>query len=418
MREKALFPRFVDARLLDSLSDAPVTLIHGPRQCGKTTLARTVGLARGYHYLSFDDPAARAAATADPAGFVAGLPDRVILDEAQRVPELFSALKLAVDRQRQPGRFVLTGSTNILLVPTLSDSLAGRMQILRLHPLSQCETSPDASRGFLDALLRDAFAVRQTARLDATLAERIAKGGYPTAFLREAPRRRSAWYRDLAETIVQRDAADISRIRSLDVLPRLLAIAAAETASLLNVRRLASAFQLSPTTIADYLTLLERLFLVERIPPYRRNRSARAVKTPKLHLGDSGLACALLGLNADGVWADRSLFGHLLETFVFQELRRQASWRAEPLSFFHFRDRDGAEVDVVIEANVRKVAGVEVKAAATVTSRDFRGLRALRKMAGASFVCGVVLYDGELSLPFGDRLHAVPLRALWETPTP
>ena len=412
----ALFPRFVEARLLESLQDAPVTLIHGPRQCGKTTLARTVGSAHGYRYLSFDDPAARKAAVEDPAGFAAGLPARIVLDEAQRVPELFSVLKLIVDRERRPGRFVLTGSTNVLLVPTLSDSLAGRMQILRLHPLSQCESDPAASRGFLDAVLRNEFAVRPTDRLDTELTKRIATGGYPAALLRKAPRRRSAWYRDLADTIVQRDAADISRIRSLDLLPRLLAVAAAESASLLNVSRLASSFQLSPATVADYLTLLERLFLIERIPPYRRSRSARAVKTPKLHLGDSGLACALLGLDADALQADRALLGHLLETFVFQELRRQASWRAEPLSFFHFRDRDGVEVDVVIERSIRQVAGVEVKAAGTVTSKDFRGLRALRKSAGDSFVCGVVLYDGELSLPFGDRLHAIPVRALWETP--
>lgn len=416
MPAPVLFPRFTDARLLESLEDSPVTLIHGPRQCGKTTLARTVGLAHGYQYLSFDDPAAQRAATEDPMGFAAGLPERVILDEAQRVPELFAALKLCVDRERKPGRFVLTGSTNVLLMPTLSDSLAGRMQILRLHPLSQCESDSAASRSFLDALLDNRFAVRPAERLGEELAGRITGGGYPAALLRRSSGRRSAWYRDYADTVVQRDAADIARIRSLDALPRLLAVAAAETASLLNVSRLASSFQLSPTTIADYLAVLERLFLIERVPPYRRSRSARAVKTPKLHLGDTGIACALLRLDEEGVRADRSLLGHLLETFVFQELRRQASWRERPLSFFHFRDRDGAEVDIVIEKSVREIAGVEVKAAATVTGKDFRGLRALRESAGAGFVCGVVLYDGELSLPFGDRLHAVPLRALWETP--
>ena len=418
MERRALFPRFSDARLLESLQDSPVTLIHGPRQCGKTTLARTVGSANGYRYLSFDDPVARQSATEDPMGFATGLPDRVVLDEAQRVPELFSVLKLIVDRERRAGRFVLTGSTNVLLIPTLSDSLAGRMQILRLHPLSQCECDPAVSRGFVDALLGNRFRVGQSDRLGDELAERIAAGGYPAALLRRASSRKSAWYRDFAETIVQRDAADISRIRSLDILPRLLAVSARETASLLNVSRLASSFQLSATTVGEYLALLERLFLVERVPPYRQSRTARAVKTPKLHLGDSGLACALLRLDAEGLRADRSRLGHLLETFVFQELRRQASWRQEPLAFFHFRDRDGAEVDIVIEKSVREIVGVEVKASATVTGKDFRGLRALRESAGNDFVCGVVLYDGELSLPFGDRLHAVPIRALWKTPVP
>lgn len=415
MPEAAIYPRYALPRLTEALADSPVVLIHGPRQCGKTTLAQALGERSDYAYLSFDDDVARAAAQADPAGFVSNLPQRVILDEVQRVPALFVALKIAVDRKRMPGRFILTGSANVLLVPKLADSLAGRMQILRLHPLAQCELARQAP-GFLDALFKGRFKFRQSERLGNQLAQRITAGGYPAALTRPAGRRRAAWYRDYLEALVQRDVRDLARISSLDVLPRLLALAAAQTARLFNVTALAAPFQLSRPTIGDYVTLLERVFLLERLPPWHSNRISRLIKTPKLHLGDTGLACALLGVDAAALVADRPLLGQILETFVFQELRRQASWHDEPLGFFHYRDKDGVEVDIVIERGARALVGVEVKAAATVTAADFRGLRKLREAAGKRFVAGVVLYDGEVSVPFDEQLHAVPLRALWETP--
>ena len=415
MPEVALYPRYALPRLNEALADSPVVLIHGPRQCGKTTLAQTQGRHSKYAYLSFDDDVVRGAAHADPAGFMSDLPRRVILDEVQRVPALFAALKIAVDRERVPGRFILTGSANVLLVPKLADSLAGRMQILRLHPLAQCELARHAP-GFLDALFEGRFKFRQNERLGNQLAQRIAAGGYPAALARPAGRRRAAWYRDYLEALVQRDVRDLARISSLDVLPRLLALAAAQTAQLFNVTALSAPFQISRPTIGDYVTLLERVFLLERLPPWHSNRISRLIKTPKLHLGDTGLACALLGVDAAALVADRPLLGQILETFVFQELRRQASWHDEPLAFFHFRDKDGVEVDIVIERGARALVGVEVKAAATVTAADFRGLRKLREAAGKRFVAGVVLYDGEVSVRFDEQLHAVPLRALWETP--
>jgi predicted AAA+ superfamily ATPase len=253
-------------------------------------------------------------------------------------------------------------------------------------------------------------------RLGIHLAERIAAGGYPAALARQSGRRRAAWYRDYLDALVQRDVRDLARISSLDALPRLLALAAAQTARLLNVADLSAPFQLSRPTIRDYVTLLERVFLLETLPPWHSNRVSRLVKTPKLHVGDIGLACALVGVDPAGLAADRPLLGQLLETFVFQELRRQASWYGDPVAFFHYRDKDGTEVDIVMERGARVLAGVEVKAAATVTAADFRGLRKLREAAGKRFVGGVVVYDGETSASFGDGLHAVPLRALWETP--
>jgi len=407
------YPRFVEPRLAEALADSPVVLIHGPRQCGKTTLAQELGEQLGYAYLNFDDDVIRAAAATDPKGFIDDLPDRVTLDEVQRVPKIFTALKTVVDRTRTPGRFLLTGSANVLLLPRLADSLAGRMAIQRLHPLAQCELRGSAP-GFLQALFGGAFKTRSSQRLAGQLAELVVGGGYPAALARPAGRRRAAWYRDYLEAIIQRDVRDLARISALDVMPRLLALAATQTARLFNVSELAAPFQLSRPTIGDYLTLLEKIFLLERLPPWHSNRLSRLVKTPKLHLGDSGLACALLGVDGAALAADRSLLGHLLETFIFQELRRQASWHDEALRFFHFRDKDGVEVDVVIERGAQALAGVEVKAAATVTHRDFRGLRKLRDTVGQRFAAGVVLYDGETSASFGDRLFAVPLRMLWE----
>lgn len=415
-RTDRTFARPLATRLREALRDTPAVLIHGPRQSGKTTLARTVGEARGYRYVSFDDDVVRIAAKGDPVGFVDDLSARTILDEVQRVPEIFTALKSVIDRRRTPGRFILTGSANVLLVPHLADSLAGRMGILRLHPLAQVEI--EARRPlFIDALFRGGFKTGLVERLGTNLVDRIVAGGYPAALIRRSPARSRAWYRDYVETQIQRDVRDLTRIHSLDALPKLLTLAASQTARLINVADLAAPFELTRQTIHEYVTLLEHVFLLDRLPSWHTNRLSRLVKRPKLHMGDTGVACALLGTDAAGLNKDRQLLDYLLETFVLQELRRQASWRPMPPRFFHFRDRDDFEVDIVIEDGHSAVAGVEVKAAATVSERDFRGLRKLREAAGARFVGGVVLYDGSATIKFHDGLFAVPVRRLWESPS-
>ncbi|MDT8366448.1 MAG: ATP-binding protein [bacterium] len=412
MSKRIFYPRFLRPRILEALTDSPVVLIHGPRQCGKTTLARLVGDEAGFAYFTFDDDVQRAAAKADPVGYVADLPERAVLDEVQRVPELFTSLKAAVDIHRRPGRFILTGSANVLLVPKLADSLAGRMKILRLHPLSQAELGQE-SPDFLSRLLTAGFKAGPLGqRLGKALAERMVSGGFPAALARTNRRRLTAWYRDYGNTLVQRDIRDLARISALDALPRLAAMAAGHTACLVNISKLAAPFQISRQTIREYLTLLTRIFLLDELPPWHSNRMKRLVKTPKLHMGDTGLACVLLGLNGDSLWADRALFGRVLKTFVYQELRRLASWQEEGIAFHHFRDKDQVEVDVVLGSEGR-VAGVEVKAASTVTSDDFRGLRKLRDAVQKKFTAGVVLYDGDAVVGFGDRLHAVPISQLW-----
>lgn len=413
MENGTIYRRHAETPLLEALADSPAVLIHGPRQCGKTTLARLVGDSRGYAYISFDDDVARTAAEADPAGFVAGLEERVILDEVQRVPNLFTALKREIDTRRAPGRFLLTGSSQVLLVPALADSLAGRMEILRLYPLSQNELH-GITPCFLDNLFAGKFPTATTRNLGEDLAIRVAAGGYPAALTRETARRRSNWYRNYAETQLERDARDLARISAPDILPRLLSAAASQTARLYNLSDLASPFQLSRPTIGAYVELLERLFLLDRIPPWHGNRLSRLIKSAKLHIGDTGLACSLIGCGPETLLRDRALLGQLLESFAYQELKRQSIRHEQPLSFFHYRDKDKMEVDVVVEQGALAVAGIEVKVSATVSPADFRGLRKLKRTAGKRFAGGAVLYDGEITAGFGDRMFAVPLRVLFE----
>lgn len=411
MHEATLIPRFAAARLGEALADTPVVLIHGPRQCGKTWLAQTHGEAHGYAYLSFDDDNLLAAARHDPVGFVAELPAKVILDEIQRTPELFRAIKASIDRDRRPGRFLLTGSSNVLLVPKLADSLAGRMEALRLHPLAQAEIHRHQTH-FLDAVFAAKFRNTPARRLGTALGDIILAGGYPAALQRKTARRRSDWYRSYLDSIVQRDVQELARISALDVMPQLLRVAASQTARLFNASQLAAPFQLTRPTIANYVALLERVFLIERLPPWHNNRLSRLIKTPKLHLCDTGVAAALLEIDSAALKTDRTAYGQLLETFVYQELRRLASYSEARHSFHHFRDKDDYEVDIVIERDSR-VAGVEVKSASTVNDADFAGLRKLAHASQKRFTTGVVLYDGEHLLRFGERLFAVPISYLW-----
>ncbi|MBL8693244.1 MAG: ATP-binding protein [Planctomycetes bacterium] len=406
-------PRAIAARLAEALADTPAVLIHGPRQCGKTTLAREYCEPRGYPYISFDDEDRRRAALGDPVGWVAALPKKCILDEVQRVPEIFPSLKAIIDRDRAFGRFVLTGSANIFAVPRLSESLAGRMEVLRLHPLAQCEMERAKSR-FLDRAFRANFPSGVSERLGENLAERIVAGGFPAAVLRGAPTRRAHWYREYVHTQIQRDVRDFTKLRSLGSLPKLLEAVALKTANITNIEELAAPFELTRQTIHEYLGVLEQIFLVERIPAWHRNRLSRLVKRPKLHICDTGVGCALLRLDAARLQRDSNQYGSMLETFVVQELRRQAGWRDSPIEFSHFRDRDDFEVDLVLEESRASLVGVEIKAAASIVDRDFRGLRKLRSLAGSSWICGVVLYDGGATVRMDTDLFAVPIRQLWE----
>ncbi|WP_308366385.1 MULTISPECIES: ATP-binding protein [unclassified Microbulbifer] len=412
--DNPIYDRYAETALQEALRDTPVVLIHGPRQSGKTTLARGLGERWGYRYITFDDDNQLQAAKADPVGFVQSLPDKAILDEIQRAPELFTSIKASVDSNRTPGRFILTGSTNVLLLPKLADSLAGRMEIIRLRPLAQCEIAGEKPT-FLEQLFNaDLAATAKRSnypRLGDSLAEILCRGGYPAAIARDTARRQRAWYRDYISTLIQRDVQEIARIHNLDILPKLITLAAGQTARLFIASDLAAPFAISRPTIREYLALLEQLFLIEQLQPWHNNRLSRLIKTPKMHLADTGLACALLGVNSQALWGDKALLGQVLETFVYQELRKYADWHEENLAFYHFRNKDKVEVDIVIEQS-RQLAGIEIKAAATVTQSDFKGLNKLKDACGKQFAAGVVFYDGENILPFGERLFAVPVSVL------
>lgn len=406
----ALFPRLSHQRVVAALKDTPVVMLTGPRQAGKTTLARAfVGANRPY--LTLDDDTVLAGAAADPAGFIRNL-DGAVIDEVQRAPALLRAIKAAVDADRRPGRFLLTGSANVLALPQVSESLAGRMEAVALLPLSQLEL-----RRRKPTFLRSAFAGKPPRAgepiVGAALVTAILAGGYPEMLARTDPRRRQAWAREYVNAIVQRDVRDIAEVEKLDRMTRLLQALAQHSGRLVNLAQVGGQIGLDDKTVARYLTILEHLFLLRRVEPWFRNRLKRLIKTPKLHFLDSGLLAVVLGATAERIAADRALLGPLLETFVYAELTKQTDWFEEPCALHHFRDKDQDEVDVVIESGGGAVVGVEVKAAASVSASDFKGLRKLAAACGDEFKLGVVLYDGENLVPFGERLYAAPVGCLW-----
>lgn len=409
--DAAWLPRRAEVPLALALGDSPVVCLLGPRQSGKSALARRHDPARPY--FTFDDPALLVAASSDPAGFLAGLPAVVTLDEIQRVPALLPVIKLAVDRDRRAGRFLLTGSANLLLLPAVSESLAGRMEVVRLHPLTEAEKERQPGR-FLEQLLAGSLKPRARGGTPEPrdLVRRLLQGGYPEARQRQAARLRQ-WHRDYLDALIQRDARDVSNLRTLDHLAALLALLSRQTAQLLNINAAAQHLGIRRETIENNLAALERLFLVRRLLAWHPNDARRLVRAPKIHVTDSGLAATLMDVSADDWNTARDRFGHVLESFVLQQLVAQATWTDPDLRFWHYRDKDQVEVDVVITSG-RHVWGVEVKAGATATSGDGRGLRRLAERAGKSFQAGIILHAGTSTLPTADpRVLAVSLSDLW-----
>ncbi len=410
---RSLFPRSLEPVIREALADTPVVCLLGPRQCGKTTLVQQLAPDRAY--VSLDEQNYRQTALADPAGFVASLPDDVTLDEVQRAPALLPAIKRAVDQDRRPGRFVLTGSANLLLVPTVTESLAGRMEMAQLHPLTESEKAC-APGHFLSDLLNGA--IEPGIRPDATpegpsLPDRLVAGGYPEPLTR-TPVRSRQWHRQYLRSIIDRDVQDVARVRDARELARLLELLALRSAGLLNTSNLANTLGLHRSTVDHYIAVLERLFLVRRLPAWRRNPAKRLIRTPKVHLLDTGLAATLADLTAYDWLGRRDRMGHLLASFVVQQLIAQATWTEPDLRFWHYRDKDRVEVDVVITRG-EKTWGIEVKAARGITSGDGKGLVRLADRCGEDFESGVLLYAGRDRLPLADkRILAVPLSELWE----
>ena len=403
------YPRFVLARVDRALRDTPVVILNGPRQCGKTTL---VGQLIGGHrsYLTLDDDTVLASARSDPAGFLRGL-DRVSLDEVQRAPELLRAIKRAVDQDRRPGRFLLTGSADLLALPRASESLAGRMEVITLLPLAHSELLRRRPR-FLDHAFTGKLGSVASPILGPDLVELMLSGGYPELLAR-APSRRQQWAREYTRAVITRDVREIADVARLDEMPRLMRALAHHAGQLLNFAELGGQLGLDAKTARRYLGILEQVYLVRRLEPWFTNRLKRMIKTPKLHFLDTGLLAALRGLTAERLSSDREALGALLESFVVSEVAKLISWTDREVAVHHYRDKDQYEIDLVLERDDGAIVGIEVKASATVTEHDFGGLRRLAHACGDRLKLGLVLYDGEASVPFGERLVAAPVSALW-----
>jgi len=408
--------RHIIDRLLDGLADTPAVLVNGARQTGKSTLVQSAELAeQNRQYLTFDDPGILAAAKRDPNGFVAGLNMPVTLDEVQHVPEIFPVIKAAIDRKRQPGQFLLTGSANVMLLPKLSGSLAGRMEVLTLWPFSQGEIH-GVRESFMDTLFSQK-PVGWTGNIATVpreeLLETALAGGYPLAVARQSATRRDAWFQSYVMTMLQRDIRDLANIADVTAVPRLLSVVAARAGGLLNFADLSRSVALPQTTLKRYFALLEGTFLVQLLRPWARNLGKRIIQTPKVYLNDTGLLAYLLGATVDRLKAEGNLVGGVLENFVLMELRKQSTWSTTQPGLFYWRTASGQEVDVVLEDRAGKVVGVEVKAAATLSANDVRGLQALSIAAGKHWLRGVVLYAGTEIIPFSSNLHGVPISRLW-----
>jgi predicted AAA+ superfamily ATPase len=413
MSGATLYPRLIQARIQEALADTPVVLLAGPRQSGKTTLVRQLATALGLHYLTLDDATTLLSAWQDATGLIRGL-DRVVIDEVQRAPQLLLAIKKSVDEDRRPGRFLLTGSANLMTLPTVADSLAGRMETLSLLPLSQSEIH-GAGANWIDAAFAGRLLKVTVPILANALAGAVLQGGFPEAISRATPRRRTTWARQYIGALIARDVPDVAEIDKLDQLPLFLRCLAHVSGQMCNYTQLGGQVGLDSKTAARYVGVFEQMYMLQRVDVWAKNQLSRTVKTPKLQFIDSGLLAALIGLHATPVLQDRTQFGHVLETFVHSELLKHTTTSEGSYDLLYYRDFDKFEVDVVIENAAGRLVGVEVKAAASVTERDLRGLRKLASVAGPLFQMGVVLYDGTDTLPLGDGLWAAPLSTLWGT---
>ncbi|MCL2850216.1 MAG: ATP-binding protein [Micrococcales bacterium] len=406
-----LVERWATALVAEAMTDTRVVFVQGARQVGKSTLVSRYAQGAGLSpVVTLDDKATRDAALADPTGFVAGLARPAVLDEVQRAPDLLLAIKDVVDRDTSPGQFLLTGSSNVRSNRKVKDALTGRMEIITLWPLAQAEIGRRGS--FLDTLLPGAPPTVADAVIGPdSYAPQVAAGGFPEAMSRQA-RRRDRWFANYLDTTLDRDLRDIADARRLDEMPRLLRLLAAQAAGIVNYAALASRLRISEKTVKAYIELLETAFVVRRLPAWRPGLAPREVHAPKLHLVDTGLLVHLLGAAERRIGHDDQITGKALENFVAMEIVKHADAGEDDLRLYHYHaERD--EVDLVAESRTGDIVGIEVKASATPTGHDRRGLERLRDAAGTRFKAGVVIYSGRQTIPLGDRLWAVPVCGLW-----
>lgn len=382
---------------------------------GKSTLVEEL-LKKDYKadYLSFDDHAALFASSHDPFGFLDKYEKALAIDEVQRNPEIFIAIKRIVDARKKRGQFLLTGSANVLTIPKVSESLAGRMILHTLWPLSQGELNNKKEK-FIDW----AFNGKKIPQIKKTLKQAdlikiITRGGYPRAVTAKNENDRKEWMRSYIDTILQRDIRNLANIEGLRELPHILSILAERIGNLINLADISRMTKLNQVTLKRYYALLQMVFLIVELPAWFVNRDKRLSKTPKVYLNDSGLACYFKQVTAEILRDDRNHLGPLLENFVVMELKKQITWQSFAPNIYHFRTQAGSEVDVVLEGANKKIVGIEVKSSTKIDQSDLSGLLKLKEIAGNKFTKGIVLYSGDRAFSLGDQFFALPINSLWE----
>jgi uncharacterized protein len=403
--------------LEELMEDLRVVVVNGPRQAGKTTLLRQLHSARGGRFYTLDQPEIFQFVRDDPTGFITDTPRPTFIDEVQRGGDnLVRAIKIAVDTDPHPGSFVLSGSSRFLTIPTLSESLVGRAAVVELWPLSAAERA-GSSPHLIDQLFADHQALRSLpasslTRLD--YLKLVCAGGFPELLRATSPRARANWFNGYLTTVVQRDIRDIAQIRKISEIPRMLTLLAGLTAQIVKASALAETLGLDPGTVTRYLSVLEQVYLIHWLPAWSNNLTARATRTPKMHFVDTGIASKLINRSPHSLAQPGTTeAGSLFESFVISELMKQAPLAQSEVQMFHYRDRDGSEIDCMLETPDRRLLGIEVKLAMSINEADIRHLRTMRDRQGERFVCGVLFYSGPYPLPFGDRLIALPASALW-----
>lgn len=410
-----MFERNIKQKLEHAIGDTPVVMLVGARQVGKSTFVQGLSI-QGYEpqYLTFDDPTVLAAAKQDPTAFIENTRGPVIFDEIQRVPELLLPIKLSVDRDRRPGAFLLTGSANVLLLPKVADSLAGRMEVLTMRTLSQGEII-GFTENFIDRVAADEFhpAIKIVHDDRSTLFGKMLIGGYPEALARKAESRRSTWFESYLSTLLFRDVRDLANIDGLADMSRLASILAARSGGMTNFSDISRSIGMPQTTLKRYISLFEQLFIVEHLPAYSGSLIKRVLRSPKLYFSDSGLFSNLQGLSWEKIKFENTLAGMLMENFVYSEIKKQTAWNQTRVRVMHYRTSSGHEVDLVLELPSSEIIGIEIKSAAAVDGNAFKGLKVLAEDVGKKFKRGIVIYTGEKSVAFADNMFAVPVETLW-----
>ncbi len=404
--------------IIEALQDTPVIVLNGARQVGKSTFCKLLleESVINAQIITLDDPSTLLAAQSDPLGFLEGLNKHLIIDEVQRAPELLLSIKKLIDEDRKERRIILTGSADVMSLPKIADSLAGRIEIHNLWPLSQDELRGQKS-SFIDLLISTDSTFPSSKTPWEEIVQMIVDGGYPETLTRKTSSRKSKWFESYISSVLQKDIRELSNIEGLSQIPNILQLIGTRVGSTINLSDISRLSGIKNTTLQRYMALLEYVFLIFKIPAWTPNSEGQFVKSPKIFLNDTGLLCHLRGESVASLLANKTRCGAFFENFIVLEIIKQISWSDHDLKPYHFSIHKGAEVDLVLEDRAKGLYGIEIKATATLKEQDFKGLKQLAKLAGDNFKKGIVIYNGDQFLAGfgGPNLYAIPVSAIWNT---